>query len=179
MNNNHSSSNVTLIDELPELEDIDIVTQTSSILPLSEAARVQKYIRNTNNNKMPVESGMQHVKTNYDTNLYPNYYNFMNNYKNLAEYQQNMDNYQRNMPHPTMNQYYNNKYYPVEMYDSKKTLSGVTNTPTNNTCLDFVNHLGICPICSVLHKNDKTALYVWIGLLVLIIVILFNKVLHP
>jgi hypothetical protein len=173
------SSNVTLIDELPELEDIDIATQTSAILPISEATRVQKYIRNTNN-KMPVESGMHHVKnTNNDPNLYPNYYNFMNNYKNLTNYQQNMDNFYRNMPHPTMKQYYNNKYYPVELYDSKTaTNTGLTDTPSN-TCLDFVNHIGLCPICSVLYKNDKTALYVWIGLLVLIIIILFNKVLHP
>lgn len=45
------------------------------------------------------------------------------------------------------------------------------------TCVDIANHITDCPVCSQLYSQDNTLLYVIIGVLVLIIILMFVKLL--
>jgi hypothetical protein len=44
-------------------------------------------------------------------------------------------------------------------------------------CVDVANHASNCPVCSQLYSKDNTVMYVIIGVLVLIIILLFVKLL--
>ena len=58
----------TLIEELPDLEDLDNSKPGLSMLPDNESGKFQKFIRPTNNNHTPPQAGMNIPKKNFNQN---------------------------------------------------------------------------------------------------------------
>lgn len=155
------TQNVTPIEMLPELEDLErgnfndniyqspiqknINSTTSmypgaAMLPPNEIDKLGRYIRG--NHIMPRESGMlpyQEVipsRQNYGTPI---------NKESLLEQEKGLTTY--NMP---------------------------SNTPT---CLEVAEHIANCPICSKLYNNDKTIYIIAIVVLAIISIFLLKRVL--
>ena len=60
---------------------------------------------------------------------------------------------------------------------SKMNNSENSNSTPRIHCIDICNHIKNCPICSKFYRNDKTALYVIVFILIIICILLFKKVL--
>lgn len=149
----YNSHNVTPIDSLPELEDLEgprPFTQAvrgadikasrypgSSMIPEGDQERYGKFIRHTH--AMPYESGM----INQDTPppMIP------------------LEGGGESMP--------NAREGPV-----------ITNMPYNSpTCLEVADHIANCPLCSKFYNNDKTIYIIAIAVLIIICIMLLKRVL--
>lgn len=176
MNNINNINNInrkyTLIDELPELDDM-AENNNSSMIPNEYTEKYQKVIRN---HHIPSpESGMYHysqvpkipsiVKKKID-----NYQRTNNN----TDYQRpnNTDNYQRQSNNMIDNFYQrpsnNNVIEPNILQENF----------TNISCLDVANHIKSCPLCSKFYNTDKTIYIIAIVVLSLVCLLLLKKVLN-
>ena len=181
------NSNVTFIDELQDLEDIDtpINRETQNQQSPQNDLKYQKYIRGYST--PPNESGMN-LNNNKNQNMMDQHYNqYMNQHTN-ENYNQNQQymnvndlpmNYDQeyNMPHVTtpVNQSRTNQNMNSESYEVEHIVN--FKMPDTLNCRDVAKHTANCPVCSKLYKNDKTMYWVIIFILVVICIMLFNKVL--
>lgn len=154
--NSSYQQNVTYIDDLPELDELegprpiqpalrshikDSRYNGASMLPPGEIEKFQKYIRG--GHAPPPEAGMNHVEHGPPPN-------------NIQ------------LPPP---EYYKEGH---EGGDGLKIITMPENSPS---CLDVQNHILNCPLCSKFYNNDKTVYVIAIVLLSVISILLLKKVL--
>ena len=154
--------NTTSIDELPDVEELEgprpyqpairnhlreSKYPGSEMLPMGEAEKFQKYIREGHTPSM--ESGMN--------NMYPG--ESMNQAVNKM-YEEEQDYFIDQLKTTT-----DPKYKIIQM---------PSNSPS---CIDVANHFMMCPVCSRLYHNDKTVYIIAIVVLAFICILLLKKVL--
>ena len=157
MNQGYHQNNITYIDDLPELEDLERGPQpfqpavrnhlrnskypALDVLPVGEEHKFQKFIRT--GHSTPMEAGMQQ-------SFEPQILESSNN----------------NMSIPHIKQ-------PTENF-SGKTYNMPENSPS---CIEFYDHATNCPICSKYYNNDKTVYIIAIIVLAVIVMLLLKRVL--
>jgi hypothetical protein len=143
----NNSPNVTPLEMLPELEDVERgggnFSPTTSILPPDQSDKFRKYIRQ--NHVVSNHSGMN-----------------QNN-------QSRQPNYSVVQP-PRQEQYGT----PVGQEEILKTFNMPPGSPS---CLDVAEHIANCPICSKFYNTDKTIYIIAIIALAIICILLLKKVL--
>jgi hypothetical protein len=148
---NHPS-NVTMIEDLPELEQLDGIGEprppqyNRNIMEqqgLSDE-KLQKYIRNPH--RIDPSAGMTQN---------PNY----------PQNRPNQDQPEIDPEQPRM--VYKTREMPVQY----------PNDPLSYNCLDIARHIQDCPLCSKYYNNDKTAYVIAIIVLSIICLLLLKKVL--
>ena len=144
-----SRNNVTMIDDLPYLDDIERKSYMTGV-PSSEMKQVSKFIRDTTYNP-PFESGMAY---------------------NQVQQQQQQIQQQIQLPPPPPPQpiegfQHNQEHMKQENFHRILSLS----------CVDVAEHASNCIVCSRLYNNDMTLYIIVITILLLTIVILIKKVL--
>lgn len=160
---NQQNGNVTMIEDLPDIEELDNNSQQMELnglnmIPASESSKFQKFIRNNNNHNFHESSGMNNNRMIQSYNPYKVGYN---NNMNQGSYIDsiNVPNYQ----YPNVNQPFYEPYENVKM------------NPTN--CLDVADHATNCPVCSKLYNNDKTVYIITIVILSIICILLLKRIL--
>lgn len=165
MYRNHPQ-NTTSIDELPDIDELEGPTPFqpairnhlrdskypgSSMIPVTEADKVKKYIRNGHN---PLdESGMNNMYIDPpQTPMSTNVNNMYNDDETLQNYHQQYSNQNPNL----------------------KRFNMPASSPS---CIEFCEHVINCPVCSRLYNNDKTIYIIAIVILSFICILLLKKVL--
>ena len=152
----NTTRNVTPIDMLPDLEDLESVHHvapyippTSSIIPPSDIDRVNRHIRG--GHIPPQQAGMHYNQNN-------NMYNNPSNNKSINRYE----------------------YMVNDDENLKPNIENAKLAQHNGgpTCIDFADHIGYCPICCKLYNNDKTIYIIAIIVLAVICILLLKKVLE-
>lgn len=158
MSNNYKQNNVTFIQDLPDLDDLEMsgpkpfqgATRTQikgsrydeEILPPTETQKYQKFIR-AGYAPPPLEAGM-------DTDSTPTLQNF-------EDIQQKMERIER----------------ADEQFIPKTTIM----PPGSPSCLEVADHIANCPICSKFYNNDKTIYMIVIAVLSVICILLLKRIL--
>jgi hypothetical protein len=136
---------VTMIEDLPSLEDIDYKNNRGNYAndeyPTHINNQTAKYIRGTH--QMNPDSGMD------------KYGHPMQQQEMYHEYRQQAS-HDHNYPHEKVEQYENSP---------PKTLN----------CLDVVNHVESCPICSRFYNNNNKNIYIIIIVILSIFCLLLLK----
>jgi hypothetical protein len=157
MNQVYQQNNITYIDDLPELEDLERAPQSalrnnknykyqsSDVLPPGEEHKFQKFIRN--GHSTPIEAGMQQSFNNNNLLESPNISVSNISVPNIKENTEQFHGKTYNMPE---------------------------NSPS---CIDFYEHVSNCPICSKYYNNDKTVYIIAIIALSIIVMLLLKRVL--
>ena len=191
------NSEYTLIEELPDVEQIENNNYTKNInqnVPQSMAQQYGRIIRSSTNvlNTYP-ESGMGSF--NKSTNSYKENYsngsnrdykeNYTNNITN-RDYKENYTNnitnrdYKENYTNGNNSDYKENIYNEVIMDYKGKNNSEHHSKKYNRefNCLDICTHVNSCPLCSkIYNNNDRTVYIIIILILFAICVILMKKLL--
>jgi len=162
-----SRGNVTMIDNLPTLDDLD----NSAANPQSPNSGMQgveekysKFIRNRHS--MPSEAGM--VSQNFSHS----------DPKTINEHFTPNPNY---IPNPfagssTYESYQSPEQGPPMMM--QMSTNNKFNLPDNSpTCLDVADHIQNCPICSQFYKSNSSPYIISIIILAIICLLLLKKVL--
>ena len=144
--------NVTYIDQLPDLEDLERNTNiptgknNNEVQPGGVPEKFRKFIRTPMKQSHP-ESGM--TPSNY-----PQHQEFYN-----TQHQE----------------FYNTQ--PQEFYNTQpqKPFRQTTSSPT---CLDVESHVSNCPICSKFYKNENAIYIIAIVVLSIICILLLKRVLN-
>src|SRR6056300_1953922 len=152
-----SENNVTLIENLPELHDLE--NYENPHIPQEHAVRVSKFIRD--DQVFHSQSGMRSIQQspNYLEQNQPRYQEYSHQYNSPAssiEYQPEQD--------PT-----------IRVKEEVKTIDMPKNSPS---CLDVAEHIMNCPLCSKFYHNDNTIYIITIVVLVIIVILLLKKVLN-
>lgn len=159
---NQQNNNVTMIDDLPDIQDLDQNNNMEltglNMIPPSESSKFQKYIKNNNNHNMHKSSGMHTVPM---SNVPYNMYN-QGSYIDSSLYYNPYNIHSSGALAPNSQQFY-------EPYENLKS---------NSTCLDLANHAENCPVCSRLYNNDKTIYILVIVVLCIICILLLKRVLE-
>jgi hypothetical protein len=163
------SSNVTMIEDLIDLDETNPSLSSNNILPNGQEDKYSKFIRQKhipkyseyqNNQEQIIPHNQQQFMNNNQEQIIPyNQQQFMNN------------NQEQIIPH-NQQQFMNN--IPLEYHQP------LYNIPMHSpySCLDIAAHIDNCPICSKFYKNDKTVFIVSIVLLTIVCIILLKKVLE-
>jgi hypothetical protein len=146
-----NKKNVTYIDDLPDLEDLES--------------------RPGMNNTMQGGSGNmvgvgQHVPFQHQgpTGLPDKFKKFIRNPMGPPHPGSGMNPYQQQPP----------QYFPPQ-----PPIQETTRPPIGSpTCLEIADHVGACPICSRFYKNDNTVYIIAIVILAIICILLLKKVLN-
>jgi len=154
-------NNVTLIENLPELQDLE--NYENSIIPPEQAMKVDKFIRRNQVSFSP-QSGMGSIHHS------PHHLD-----KNNLQYQEYSQEYSPQYHSPdSPKKYHIEQYPPSRVKEEVKTIDMPKNSPS---CLDVAEHIMNCPLCSKFYHNDNTIYIITIIVLVIIVVLLLKKVL--
>ena len=199
----HMKNNITLIDDLPDLEDLE---NKPSILNREQSDKVKKFIRSTNKNATPYEAGMKSPPTYNPNGPYPidnsmpyqddsihqPYNRPYNQPYNLSPHYQHQHQHQHYHPHQpyqhhfNYDQNYNGDYDNYIMPHSSGGLAPNSQmfyepyTPPKQrlTCAEVADHSSTCSVCSKLYNNDRTIFIVIIVILVVICLFMLKKILN-
>lgn len=156
MNNDHKIKNVTMINDLIDLDDDN-----------SEQNKFKKYIRNYHN--VPTESGMSNKISDEE-------YKYVQPHQHQPQLHKQPMYINKHGYDPVYN--HNQKRYteirqpePVKYTDIQENFAAPQNKPT---CLDVAYHIAECPICSKFYSCDKN-LYLFIILVLVILCFLLLK----
>lgn len=149
-----SSKNVTMIDDLPYLEDLERESYNNGVPPM-ELKQIQKFIRNTGYNP-PVESGMA-------ANSYAQPRRQHHHQPQPQPQPQQMaamidEDADVSLPPPPPNHHHQHRILSL-------------------SCIDVAEHANSCIVCSRLYNTDTTLYIIVICILLLFSAILFKKVL--
>jgi hypothetical protein len=152
--------NVTPLEMLPELEDLEKNDFSAiSMLPPGESEKFGRYIRNYQNG-IAKESGM----TQNTHSVQPRHIGQQHHHQH---HQQHHQQHQRDQKE-------NYDYNHIQQEDGIKTFNMPAGTPS---CLDVAEHIANCPICSKFYSTDKTIYIIAIVILSIICILLLKKVL--
>ena len=147
--------NVTPLEMLPELEDLEKNDYSSmNVLPPGEAEKFARYIRGNQHNGIAKQSGMT-----------PNLHSVQPRHQHQNHHHQYTDKKEN----------YNYHIQPEQQEDGIKTFNMPSGTPS---CLDVAEHIANCPICSKFYNTDKTIYIIAIVILSIICILLLKKVLN-
>lgn len=174
MSNYKTNKNITMIDDLPFLDDLENNTRNNNgltMIPSDTSSRVQKFIRNTNTHNAPYESGMN-----------------MNQQPPSPQQQfVSQPQIQQQIPPQFMNEIiddprnYQNietmQFEPMQFEPrfERKQRRYDYNEPT---CIQVADHTMNCVVCSKLYQCNNTGYIVVIILLAIISVLLLKRVLN-
>jgi len=160
-----SRNNVTMIDDLPYLEDLERQSYINGVPP-AELKQVSKFIRDTAYNP-PNESGMgfhsqqfSHPPSRYQKQ--PSQQNIQAQPKPPQQSQSQMIMIEQNIDPDFMRQ-------QQQQQQMHKILS--------LSCIDVAEHTSNCIVCSKLYNTDTSLYIIVISILLLVSAILFKKVL--
>ncbi len=158
----YRKNNITPIEELPELDDIEF-----NHLP--SQPNVNKFIR-LNSNFLPKNSGMNFLP--------PPKHNFPSqNFNNNQEQSPLSQKYQPNIridPHP----HFEERNYQEPVVDIKNYINNPPQKHSDLSCILISHHVKHCPICSRLYNTDRTIYLIIIFFLCLLCLILIKKILN-
>ena len=199
----YSQNHVTLIDDLPALEDIDKPkTHGLTMIPQTEVNKYQKFLRSSGYDP-PLESGMlmknpKHLKSSSHNDnrelkdLHNNYTendDMINNYKNDDIMHHGIHSKYHNFREDNNHMYRHNNYmqnnknfkynpYDVEpIHENYENKSSYKDTPSNQ-CVDVADHAANCPVCSKLYANNNTIFILIIVFLALVNLLLLKRILE-
>ena len=150
-----SRNNVTMIDDLPFIDDIESKSFMTGV-PSAEMKQVSKFIRDTTYNP-PYESGMMAYNNNSNRVV-------QSPPPPPPQPQQQQQRIQL-PPAPSSGSSGVEEYQPHQMIMSSLS------------CVDVAEHAANCIVCSRLYNTDMTLYIIIISILLLTIVILIKKVL--
>ena len=167
---NDSEQKVTLIDNLPDLEDID----TMSILTSEQRNKVNSKIRQS----FPTSeySGMNvNNKNDYGSRMHARQDVLVNtrqenNNLNTSNIEQSSQNTIYNQPQAQAQAHFQDQ----AVQEGFKHFNMPIGSPS---CLDVAEHISKCPICSKFYNTDKTIYIIAIITLAIICILLLKKVL--
>lgn len=166
---NNVNRNVTMIDSLPELKDIESpedqsysknlyirgFNPASDIIPSEFSNKYQKVIRG--NHVPPRESGMEaRTRVNY----------IENNYRVNKNVNKNINNINLEQPYDEDDNNYDNNYDDNRMQP---------NNYRYINCIEIANHIKNCPICSKLYGSTDKIFYIVVIIFLLIICLILLK----
>ena len=173
-------NNITMIDDLPDISEIEGRNTGLSMIP--DSGRYQKFLKNTNNNNLHSSSGMNNSSTDpyklgYHNAQQGSYVDDLSNRgmnMQQSQYSNDMQMQQQKIPQqdlyrsstgfaPNSQMYYE----PYEMPPQKDVLN----------CRDVAGHAANCDVCSKLYNNDKTFYIIAICILVIICILLLKRIL--
>ena len=162
-----SRNSVTMIDDLPYLEDLERESYINGVPP-AELKQISKFIRNTAYNP-PFESGM-----------------------NSSQQQRQMMMMQQQQPQPQPQTFNEQNQGPSQMVMIEQNVDQISLPHVNESnfklqqqmhrilslnCVDVAEHTSNCIVCSKLYNTDTSLYIIVISILLLISAILFKKVL--
>jgi len=160
-----SRNNVTMIDDLPYLEDLERESFINGVPP-AELKQISKFIRNTAYNP-PYESGM--------------------NSSNMSQQQMIMLPQQQQQPQPQQQQQQfqgpsqiieqNVDQIPLQPVDPNFRFQQQMHRILSLSCVDVAEHTANCIVCSKLYNTDTSLYIIVISILLLVSAFLFKKVL--
>ena len=152
------NQNVTPIDMLPELEDLERTDQNqysgAQMLPPGESEKFGRYIRGSH--VAPQNSGM-------------------NPYNPQTQQGHQGHQGQQGQQYTQLDDVDSNAEYNPMVEFKQGRYSLPDGSPS---CIDVANHVDSCPICSKFYNNDKTVYIITIILLLIICILLLKKVLE-
>jgi hypothetical protein len=156
-----TNKNYTLIEELPDLEDLERKqnqTDGFNMIPPDNATQIQKFIRN-NVYEPPIESGMSQ------------------RHPQLQQHpQQQHPQQQHPQQHPQQQEQFTMQYMedirPYELPQQIYRHNGEVN------CINVSDHTSHCPVCSRLYQHNNSVYIVVIILLAIICILLLKRVLN-
>lgn len=149
-----SRNNVTMIDDLPYLEDLERQSYMNGVPP-TELKQVQKFIRDTAYNP-PMESGMNPNSQRRPSVYQPQPHPQPQQQQQMVMIDQDIDT---SVPPPNV--------YQQQHQHRILSLS----------CIDVAEHTSSCIVCSKLYNTDTSLYIIVICILLLFSAILFKKVL--
>lgn len=182
----NTNKNVTPIDMLPDLEDLEINESVMQYHPSNMGGRPymnpatqggSSYATNSNypgiqmipNNE--IERVGRYIRGGYipphEAGMMPNNIHNMNNMNNMH----NMNNIHA-LPQTT-------QYHAVPEENVQPMNKPSDNVVHNGpTCLEFADHVHMCPLCSKFYNNDKTIYIIAIVILAIVCILLLKRVLE-
>jgi hypothetical protein len=157
------SKNVTLIDDLPFLDEImnsqGNQQEPYDLIPNREYNQIKKFIRKTDNN-FPPESGMSNIRSQQQ----------LLEEQQMLKQQQMMEEEQRLLQLHQL-QLMNEEREKIELQDEEKHQH-----KKELSCINIAEHVADCIVCSKLYNNNYTIFYGIIVVLVIICLILLKRV---
>lgn len=151
-------NNITMIDDLPDISDFeDSGSMGLSMIP--DSAKYQKFLRNSNNNNLPANSGMN---SNQDA------------YK-LGYHNVNQGSYIDSMPSSNMSSVYPAKYGSSGGFAPESQM--IYEPYDNLNCREIARHITNCEICSKIYNRDNTFHIITICVLTIICILLLKRIL--
>ncbi len=193
-------NNVTLIDDLPTLEELDFQQSPGiGMIPPNEANKYQKFIRNSGYSTPP-QSGMNVSSNNQQKMQDPRFneknmeqrgmdYNNQQRGMDYNNQQRGMDynNQQRGMDNNNQLRGMDNDYQPYygerfrenfeETPPPNKYRSDITMIGSHN-CVDIAEHTENCLVCSKLYANNNTLYIIMIIFLAVVNLLLLKRILE-
>jgi hypothetical protein len=167
-----TQQNVTMLSELPDIEDLEdkqsnLTSAGLSMIPPADMGKYQKYIRNNTYNPQQL-SGMSPPPSYlpndpYKIGYHSNQGSYMDNIPMPGYHQQNQ---QALYTHGSSGGLLPNNQQYYEPYEKPGT-----------NCVDIANHAANCPVCSKLYNNDNTVYIIAIAILTIICILLLKRVL--
>ena len=128
----------TMIEDLPDLEELDSTKPGLTMLPDNETSKFQKFIRPTNNNNTPPQSGMNvPPKKNFNQQNFNHHQNNPNHPQNVQ--MQKMQYYQQYMQN--QNQYVQNQFPYDQPQMSELTAPDVHQNPPPQSYYDRMRQI--------------------------------------
>lgn len=155
-----SRNNVTMIDDLPYLEDLERESFINGVPP-AELKQISKFIRNTAYNP-PYESGMNSNMSQQQMIM-------------LSQQQQQSQPQQQQGPPQIIEQ--NVDQIPLQPVDPNFRFQQQMHRILSLSCVDVAEHTSNCIVCSKLYNTDTSLYIIVISILLLVSAILFKKVL--
>ena len=185
-------NNVTLIDDLPTIEELEIPkSHGMTMIPQNEANRFKKFIRN-NGFATPEQSGMMStnkyqkqpppvMRNTYreqpqddPNNLRDQMYEEIDFDPQQHRYHPPNDKYMpQNDKHMSQNDKYN-PYRTQENFDTSTTYM----PKKEHTCVDIAEHTASCLVCSKLYGNNNVLLIILVVFLAFVNILLLKYVLE-
>jgi len=186
-------NNITLIDDLPTIEELEIPKSPGmNMIPPNEANKFQKYIRNSGITT-PSQSGMmsnsriqQQQSTPQQPGMISNKHNMYhqqppddpNNLRDQMYSEIDFDP-QLQRYHPPNDKYshisQNEKYNPYRIYENFDPSANIKKN--EHSCLDIAEHTANCLVCSKLYNNNNVLLIILIVFLAIVNILLIKYVL--
>ena len=153
-----NKKNVTYIDELPELEDIEY----------------RPVMNGMPGGHMSMMGIGEHIP---NENIPDKFKKFIRNPMGPPHYGSGMNTYN---PQPHSQEFFAPPQPPQPPQDHQPSAQDAPKRPPvgSPTCLDIADHVGACPICSRFYKNDNTVYIIAIVILAIICILLLKKVLN-
>lgn len=156
--------NITPIDELPDLEDLErnAMSEENRNEGPNMRDQLQKYIRGSY--CMNKGAGMQNYEEHFEENPQQAY--------QRQAYQQ--QTYQR----PRQQIFQQQPYQEESHRLNSQQISDQPPVHLSYNCVDIAKHISECPICSKFYNNDKTIYIIVIIILSIVCILLLKRVLN-